>query len=123
MTLHGDEYDCLECWHSQDTPMPTSWDMPTWQEGYARGLFEGLEEGHHLGVRAVCSDLLDCLRCWGIDYHLGLHGTPSPQEVLHEVTCLVEQLCAPAVVPCEEGSVGGARSTLSTRLAYAGTEN
>lgn len=101
--------------------METAWDERTWQEGYARGRFEGLEEGHHLGVRAVCSDLLDCLRCWGIDYHLGLHGTPSPQEVLHEVTRFVERLRAPAVVPCEEGSVGGgACRTSSTGLAYAG---
>jgi hypothetical protein len=109
-----DEYRCLECWHSQDAPMPTTWDEQTWQEGYVQGHFEGLEEGHYSGVRAACSDLLYCLHHWGIDLRLGLYGDQSPSQMLHEVARFVEQLCAQTVAPCGGEGSDAACSTSCT---------
>jgi hypothetical protein len=90
MTLPDDDYSCLECWHTPEEPFVTTWEAQTWQEGYQRGRYEGLEEGHYLGVKAVCRDLLFALHCWHIDLRLGLHGDPRPEEVLHEMARLVE---------------------------------
>jgi hypothetical protein len=100
--------------------MPTAWDEQTWQEGYARGRFEGLEEGHHLGVRAVCGDLLFQLHCFNVDLALGVYGNPSQGQVLHEVERFVEQLRAAAGDPREGVCADGARQASLDRLADAG---
>lgn len=111
---HDDEYDCIECWHTPEEPLVTAWDERTWQEGYQRGRFEGLEEGHYLGVKAVCSDLLFDLHCWGIDLRLGLHGDPRPEEVLYAMVRLVEQRRGGSPQPGPEGACSDA-----TRGAHA----
>jgi len=96
MTVHSDEYDCIECQHSQDEPVSQPWDRQTWEDGYNKGYSEGYAAGRHDGTRALTSDLLRHFHRWGIDaLQLQLYGPLTPDSVWQALLALVEKEAAP----------------------------